>query len=287
MILVTGANGNLGKAMIDFLLKKIEPSQIAALVRDSKKGEELKTKGIEIRIGDYFDYSSLVNAFKGIDKLLLISSGSLEDRTKQHINAVDAAKEAGVKHIVYTSVVNPSPSSSFSAVQSHIETESHLKQSGITYTIFRNTLYLDVIPMLIGDAVQHGKIYYPAGEGKVGFAARVDMAEALANVISSRGHENKIYEITGSTPYSFHDIAKALSEATQKQIEYVDIPLDVMKEELVKINLPPALIELYASMAKAIKQNELTYVDSSLEKLLGRKPVGLKEFFKNVFQPTT
>lgn len=285
MILVTGANGNLGKGTIDFLLKKVEPSQIAALVRDPKKGEELKAKGIEVKIGDYFDYASLINAFKGIDKLVLISSGSLEDRTTQHINAIDAAKKAGIKHIFYTSVVTPSPSASFTAVQSHIETENHLKQSGIAYTIFRNTLYLDVIPMIIGDAVQSGKIYYPAGEGGVGFAARLDMAEALANVVSSGNHENKIYEITGSTAYSFYDIAKVLSEVTQKQIEYVNIPPEVMEQELIKINLPPAAVVLYTSMAKAIRQNELNYVDSSLEKLLGRKPVGLKEFFRTLFQP--
>ncbi|MBI1939673.1 MAG: SDR family oxidoreductase [Ignavibacteriales bacterium] len=285
MILVTGANGNLGKAAINFLLKKIEPSKIAALVRDSKKGEELKTLGVEIRVGDYFDYDSLVKAFKGINKLLLISSGSLEDRTTQHINAINAAKEAGVKHILYTSVVTPSHTASFSAVLSHVETESYLKKSGITYTIFRNSLYLDLIPMLIGDALQSGKIYYPAGDGKVSFTARTDMAEALANVLVSETLENKIYEITGSTAYSFYDIAKALSDATQKQIEYIDVPPEAMEQELLKNNVPSGYIELLTSMAKAIRQNELSYFDSSLENLLGRKPVGLKEFLKIVFQP--
>lgn len=106
MILITGATGNYGKATIDFLLKKgIQANSISALVRNEAKAEDLKAKGINLRIGDYDNYASLVKAFKGVDKLLLVSGSDVADRTKQHENAVNAAKEAGVRHIFYTSLL--------------------------------------------------------------------------------------------------------------------------------------------------------------------------------------
>jgi NAD(P)H dehydrogenase (quinone) len=283
MIAVTGANGHLGKATIGFLLNTIKPAQIVAVVRDHQKAEDLRAKGVEVRQGNYFNYSSLVQAFKGINKVLLISSSSLEERTKQHTYAIAAAKEAGVQHVIYTSVVNPSLSSRFVGAHSHFETEEYLKSSGLTYTVFRNNFYLEVIPWLIGEALQTGKIYYPAGNGKVSFAARADMAEALANVLASDGHENKIYEIGANTAYSFRDLAAALSELANKQIDYVDIPLETLKQELLKKQMPPEVVEITASVAEAIKHGEVNHPDSTLEKFLGRKPVGLKEFLKATY----
>jgi NAD(P)H dehydrogenase (quinone) len=283
MILITGANGNLGKATIAFLLKKNKPSQIAGLVRDLKKGDDLRVMGIEVRQGDYFDNTSLVKALKDVDQLLLVSSSVMTGRTKQHINVIDAAKESGVQHIYYTSMINPSPSSFFIAAKSHRETEEYIKSSGLPYTIFRDGLYFDNIPSLIGNALQSGYINYPAGNGKVSFAARVNMAEAIANVMSTPGHENRTYDLTANTSYSFNDIAMDLSELANRPIKYIDIPHDELKRELIELQTPDNIVELTCSMAKAIRHNDFNYPSPTLENLLGRKPIILKEFLRTVY----
>src|SRR5688572_1418122 len=210
MILVTGATGQLGKATIDFLLKKISSKEIAALARDEKKAEDIKTKGVETRIGDYNDKASLVAAFKGIDKLFFVSSSDVANRLKQHKNIVDAAKESGVKHIIYTSFTrkNETDTSPLGILAtSHIETDKMIKASGITYTIMLNGLYADVLPMFFGSNVLQTGIYLPAGNGKAGFVKREEIAEAAATILSTAGHVSKEYRIANTENYSMQDAA--------------------------------------------------------------------------------
>jgi NAD(P)H dehydrogenase (quinone) len=286
MILVTGATGQLGKATIDFLLKKTDAKQIAALARDPKKAEELKQRGIDVRIGDYKDYASLVEAFKGIEKLLLISSNDIVDRTSQHLNAVRAAKEAGVKHVIYTSFQRRSsgPPGLAVVMQAHVETEKALAESGLAYTFFKNGYYMDMVPDLIGrNVLQTGTIFFPAGNGKVNFVLRRDIAEGLAHVLTTSGHENKAYEIGSDTTYSFADIAAILSELTGKKIQYVSPPLEVYKQELAKHNVPPVFIEMLANFGQFFAEGGMDVPDPTLGSLLGRKPTGMKEFLKSVY----
>jgi len=167
MILITGANGHLGSTTIDFLLKKVPANNIRALVRSEEKGAGLKAKGVDIAIGDYFNHESLLAAMKGIDTLLLVSSSSITGRHEQHANVIRAAKEAGVKHIVYSSVLKSSTDSKFTAGIDHAKTEEDIKASGITYSIMGNTLYCDFLPMLLGNFKETGTVYYSAGKAKV------------------------------------------------------------------------------------------------------------------------
>jgi NAD(P)H dehydrogenase (quinone) len=235
MILITGATGHLGKKTIDFLLKNVSVKSVSALVRNLAKGEELKAQGIELRTGDYSDYNSLVQAFKGVDTLLLVSSGTLENRIEQHIHAIDAAKENQVKHIVYTSAIGANDKMKFIPGVDHYHTEEYLKASGIPYTILRNTFYAEVLPMLLGDALTSGDWYYAAGEGKANFASRTDMAEALANVLAHpSGHKNKTYEITSGKSYSFHELADVLRTISGKLVRYLPTPLEALKEGMKK-----------------------------------------------------
>jgi NAD(P)H dehydrogenase (quinone) len=280
MILVTAATGHLGTATINYLLKKNVPaSQIASLVRDEKKATGLSVKGIALRKGDYFDAASLQKAFEGIDTLVFISSGSIEDRVNQHRNVVNAAKASGVKHILYTSVLKASETLKFIPAIDHYHTETFLKESGIPYTIFRNTFYIETLPMFLGGALQSGQWYYAAGNAKANFAARADMAEALANVAAAPApHANKIYEITGSQSYSFHEIAGVISKAIGKTVSYIPVPLEALKEGMKQAGVPEAHISMYASIAEGISVGDLDEVDGSLEKLLERKPVGLNEY---------
>lgn len=283
MILVTGATGHFGGAAIDFLLKNIEPGEIAALVRDTRKADSLAAKGIDIREGDYFDYASLIKAFAGIEKLLFVSSGELENRIGQHANVINAAKSAGVKYIAYTSILNPPANPYFTVAADHIETEKLLENSGIAYAFLRNAFYFETIPMFIGDALKTGKIFFPAGDGKLSNAARIDMAEAAANVILSDGAENKIYEIGANGSFTFQDIARALSELAGRPIEYIDIPTKDLETELINNQTPLPLVALITGGAEAIKHNQLNYPSPDLETLLGRKPLELKEFLKQTY----
>lgn len=288
MILITGATGNFGKATIDFLLKKQVPANnISALVRDIAKADDLKAKGINLKVGNYDDYVTLLSAFKGIDKLLFISGSDIPNRLKQHQNVVKAAKEVSVKHIIYTSFVrkNETEDSPLGLLaKAHIETDKLIKTSGIPYTIMLNSLYADVLPMFLGEKVLETGIFLPAGEGKVSFAVRADMAEAAANILTDSGHNNKEYIIANTHNYSFHDVAAILSEIADKQVAYTDPTVEVFTDTLTKAGVPKEYVGMSASFSEAIKQGEFETSYTDLEKLLGRKPISLKEFLRSVYQ---
>ncbi len=287
MILITGATGHFGRATIDFLLKKnIPASNIAAMVRDVAKAGDLKTKGISLRIGDYDDYSSLLSAFKGIDQLLLISGSDIINRSKQQENAVKAAKEAGVKQIIYTSFVrkNETETSPIAMLaKAHIETEKNIKASGVTYTILQDNLYADVLPLFMGEKVLETGIFLPAGDGKASFATRLDMAEAAANILTSEGHENKEYILSNDTNYSLTDVASLLTELSGKQVLYHSPSAEVFTETLSKAGVPMEIIAMSAGFCEAIRQGEFSTTKSDLGYLLGRKPTTLKEYLKSVY----
>lgn len=287
MILVTGATGNYGKTTIDFLLKKgISPNSIAALVRDEAKAEDLKEKGISLKNGDYNNYESLLEAFKGVDKLLLISSSDVAHRGQQHENAVKAAIEAGVNHIIYTSFErkNDTETSPIAMLaKSHIDTENQIKASGMTYTMLRNNLYLDALPMFFGEQVATTGIFLPAGDTKSAFASRNDMAEATANILTNSGHEDKEYSLSNTENISIQEIAQDLSEIMGTKINYVSPSQDIYIETLKGAGVPAEYVGMFAGFAEAIKQGEFSTDKTDLENLLGRKPTTAKAFFTEVY----
>lgn len=287
MILVTCATGHLGKATIDFLVKKVPAGSVAAMVRDLAKAEPLKAQGVTLKTGDYSDPASLTSAFKGVETLLLISSGTMDNRVQQHINAINAAKENGVKHIVYTSVLQSNDKTKFTVGTDHYHTEEYLKQSGVPYTLFRNTFYAEVLPVLLGDALTSGNWYYAAGQAKANFASRTDMAEALANVLADPGkHQHKTYEITAGKTYSFSEIAGVLSGIAGKPVTYIPITLEDLKDGMRKASVPEPYIPLMASVADAIASDEFDVVDPALEQLLGRRPADVKEALRKILAVT-
>jgi NAD(P)H dehydrogenase (quinone) len=286
MILVTGATGNLGKATVEFLSKKIPVGNIAVLVRDENKASDLKALGVTVRVGDYHDKNSLVKAFQGIEKLLLISSNDFNDRLGQQKRAVDAAKEAGVKHILYTgvSMQNIENSALNQIMGDHFDTEKHILESGLTYTFLRDNLYVDVIPMFIGEHVLETGINFPAGNGKVPFSLRTEMAEAFANVLSTEGHENKTYEISNGESYSFGDVADALSAHTGKTVVYNNPSASDFSKALTEAGVPEAMIGFSLAFAAGTKDGDFDIPNNHLEQLLGRKPSSLQEAIREIYQ---
>jgi NAD(P)H dehydrogenase (quinone) len=287
-ILVTGATGQLGKAAVNELLQKVNPSDIAVLVRDVAKAEDFKAKGVNVIKGDYNDYASLVAAFKGVDKLYFVSSSDVMNRFGQHQNVVKAAVEAGVGHIIYTSAQRKSEDGTSPialVADAHFQTDNAIKQSGLTYTILKHGLYTDILPMFMGDKViETGTIFLPAGDGKSSYASRNDLAAAGVVVLTTEGHENKVYEFGGPVSYSFHDIAGILSELSGKTINYVSPSAEAYSEQLKSYGVPDEMIQGAASFCVAIAQGEFDFPSTELETLLGRKTQTVKDFLKAAYQ---
>jgi NAD(P)H dehydrogenase (quinone) len=284
MILVTGATGQLGQIVIEKLSEKIPINQIAALVRDASKADHLIAKGVNVRVGDYQNGESLLAAFQGIDKLLLISSNDFNDRLGQHKNAIDAAVKAGVKHVFYTGVtmnnINSSPLKPL--LEEHYLTEAYIKASGLSYTFLQNSLYAEVIPMFLGENVIETGVFFPAGEGKVAFALREDLGEATANILVSEGHENQTYNLTGSEVISFAEVAAILSELSEKAVSYINPESEVFEGTLKQFGLPEPIIQMSVMFAAGIKNNDFNKTYDSLERFLGRKPTNIRTYLKAI-----
>ncbi|SHK50181.1 NAD(P)H dehydrogenase (quinone) [Reichenbachiella agariperforans] len=287
MITITGATGQLGSGVIEHLIQKgLNPANITALARNEEKAQALKEKGVNIKIGDYDNYSALVAAFEGTDKLLFISSSDLENRDKQQINVVKAAKEAGVRHILYTSIQrqSDSPDSPIAFVSnSHLATENAIKESGMRYTLLQNNLYMDILPWILGEQVFDKGVFYPAQEGKIAFTLRSDIAEATANILMGDDHEDKVYNISNSHSLSFREVAEHLSIIAGKPVNYFSPGVEEYKSALTGAGAPQMVADMLAGFAAGIAQGELIAGDTDLPTLLGREAVSYKAYLSDLY----
>jgi NAD(P)H dehydrogenase (quinone) len=286
MILVTGATGHLGTAVIKNLLKKTSANQIAAFVRDETKASALKEQGVDIRVGSYDDRASLDRAMQGIEKVLLIA-GTNEDedsRLQQHQNVVDAAKQAGVQCIAYTSRNLKDPNTLVNKLMvGHFQTEDYIKASGLNYALFRNALYMDTIPLFVGEKVLDTGINLPTGDGRVSFALRSEMGEAIANALLESGGDNHIYQLTGSESYTFNDVAATLTDLSGKKVGYTPAEKSVFEAQMTERGTPSAVVQKIVGFLTDIKNGQEAEVSPDLENLLGRKPASLKAGLKVLF----
>ena len=285
MILITGGTGQLGTAVINHLLAKTPASQLAALVRDESKAADLNRNGVSIRVGNYDDLDSLDRAMQGIDKVLLIAGTDEEKRLQQHKNVMDAAKRASVACVAFTSrALSDKNSLENRLMDSYFTTEDYLKASGLTYAIFRNVLYMDAIPQFVGEKVFETGINVPAGEGKVSFALRDELAETIANVLLAGDCTNRTYTFTGNHAYSFGDVAAALTSLSGKEVTYTSLEKTEFETRMQARGLPDVIVKRITAFITDIKNGQEADISADMENALGRKPISLEDGLKKLYK---
>jgi NAD(P)H dehydrogenase (quinone) len=263
---ITGATGQLGRIVVEKLKTKIAAENIVALVRNPQKAVELS---VEAKSFDYTKPESLADSLKGIDSLLLISGNEIGQRTVQHANVINAAKQAGVKWIVYTSLLH-ADKSTLSLAEEHLATETKLKESGIPFTILRNGWYTENYTGSVKGAVAAGAFIGSAGSGKISSAARADFAEAAAVVLTTNGHVGKVYELAGDESYTLSDLAAEISRQTGKNIPYNNLPEAEYAKILVSFGLPEGLASAIAGWDTSASKNDLFDNTKQLSAFIGR-----------------
>ncbi|MBX8936859.1 SDR family oxidoreductase [Enterococcus gilvus] len=276
--LVTGATGGFGGYALDFLKESVPTADIYALVRSEEKGAALKEAGLNIRIGDYADMESMKQALEGIDRLLFVS-GAPGNRQEEHANVVEAAKEAGVAYIAYTSFAGADKATSPLAAD-HIFTERLIEKSGIAHTFLRNNWYLENEMPIAGAALNNGKFVYAAENGKTGWALKREYAEVAAKALAGTEYP-AILELSGK-PVSYDVLAEALKKATGKDFEVVSSDDQGFIDNLVGSGMPQPVAEMFLSFQYDIKNAQLDVVSDDFEKALGRPLVSLEAGFKEL-----
>lgn len=271
IIAVTGATGQLGRLVIEGLKQKVAPANIVALVRDPKKAEAL---GVTVRVADYNKPADIEASLKQVDTLLLISSNEVGQRVAQHANVINAAKKAGVKRIVYTSLLR-ADTSPLELAPEHRETEALIKASGLAFTFLRNGWYYENNLAAIGAALQYGAVLGSSGEGRISFATREDFAAAAVAVLTSGGHENVTYELAGDVGYTQAEIAAEIASQSGKPVVYKDLPLSEYAAVLKGFGLPEGFANVIASCDVAASKGALYSQDHQLSKLIGRPTTSL------------
>lgn len=281
-ILVTGATGNIGRKTLQHLLKRLPATDLVGLARDPAKAAELAAAGVDIRQGDYFDPDGLVRAFEGIEKLMLVSATAFTDRNTQHQNAISAARQAGIEHIVYMPIIHEA-GSAFALpdiTNQDVFVGEQLKASGLSYTLVGHPPFIESIPFFIGSNPLETGVRAPAGSGKAGFASRDDLAEAHAVVLSEGGHEYKTYTLYGDPAVSFSGIAQILSAVSGREVPYIATTDEDYIVHLIASGLPEPAACFALGWMQGVNSGAWDGKAGDLEKLLGRKPMTAAEFLR-------
>jgi NAD(P)H dehydrogenase (quinone) len=279
-LLVTGASGHMGQRVLHLLLETYT-GPVAAATRTPEKLLDFSQRGIMVRHADFEDSASLAKAFAGVDRLLLISTDTLDGtdrRLKQHLAAVKAAEAAGVSHVLYTSITKPEPETPVFVSRDHYGTEQALVGSKMSWTFLRNNIYADLQVRTLSQAVQTGKLFSAAGNGKTAYITREDCSRAAAAALTSPFVGRRILDITGPAALSQADLAEIASKIIGQKVSYIPIDLDSLIQNMVAAGLPRPLAEAYASFDAGIALGKMDVVSNTVEELTGRKPMRLVDF---------
>ena len=291
-VIVSGASGNYGRLTVSGLLERMPASDLILMTRRPEKLAELAARGAIVRRGDFDDPASLASAFAGGERLLMISTGRVGKRLPQHGNAIRAAAAVGVRHIVYTSFVNAGAENPALVAKEHGATEDLLRRSGIAWTALRDSQYSEaMVEVAAPIAIESGRWFASAREGRIGFVTRRDCAACAVAVLTAAGHENKTYNITGPELLSFRQVAALASEMSGKPVEYtvvddegmyrmfdaLGVPREALDDHIV--NRVPWSSNDMVSFERAIREGFLELLSDDVERLTGRKPQSLRTLF--------
>ena len=283
MILITGASGKLGSLVLEKLLDQLpEGEKLAACSRNSEKISRYSTKGVDIRTADYDDKNSLIRAFGGVRKVFFVSGMAPNaQRIRQHQNVVSAAVLAGVRRVVYTSFCQAGPDSKFLFAEVHYQTEELLKQSGLTYTILRNTWYADLLLEGIVNTLESGSFKAAAADARINSIAREDIAQAAVKVLTSDAFGNATFDLTGPDTFSYAEAVSWMSEAYGKPISYSEVNSEQLRKLYGGDSSNGYKINGIISSYEAMRAGEYDFVSDDFEKIVGRKPQSVKEFIQS------
>jgi NAD(P)H dehydrogenase (quinone) len=283
MIIVTGASGQLGQAIVERLLERLPAAEIGVSVRDPSKVSTLAARGVRVRHGDFNDAESLPHAFEGASQVLIVSSNTGGGNVaEQHARAIDAAKAVGAKRILYTSHMGASATPAFPPMRGHAATEALLESSGVAFTSLRNGFYADSGLMLLGQAPETGELVAPQ-DGSVSWTTHDDLAEATAIILTDEGRFDGITPaLTASEALDLSDLAALASEILGRPIKRITVTDEEHRANMLKRGLPAGREEMAIAMSLGLsiasRNGEFKAVDPTLGAILGRSPVTMQEF---------
>lgn len=274
MIVVTGASGQLGRLVIQSLLKTVPAAGIVAAVRQPAAVADFAALGVQVRQADYAQPATLDAAFQGATKVLLISSSALGERVAQHGNVIDAARRAGVALLAYTSLLH-ADTSPLGLAAEHTATEALLRASGVPHVLLRNGWYTENYLASLPAVLQHGAVIGSAGEGRIASAARADYADAAAAVLTRDDQAGQVHELAGDTSYTLAEFAAEVGRQTGRAIPYVNLPEADYRGALLGAGLPEPIAQLLADSDVGASKGGLFDDGHRLSALIGRPTTAL------------
>jgi NAD(P)H dehydrogenase (quinone) len=278
-LVLTGASGQLARRTAELLLERVDPSEIVLVTRSPEALSAFAERGVEVRRGDFDDPASLVEAFAGGERLLLISTDVIGTRVPQHLRAIDAAVAAGVRHVAYTGIGGPTEANPAIVAQEHRETEEALRASGLAWTFLRNSLYAEFEVPNARAAVATGQFITNRGDGRTAFVSREDCAAVAAVWLAGiPGSEGRAYDITGPELISPADEVELIAELTGSPVELVTIDDEAFAAGLAAATgMPIELAQTLATFGRAIREGHLSQLSTDVADLTGRPPRSLRE----------
>jgi NAD(P)H dehydrogenase (quinone) len=277
-VIVTGAAGHLGRLVAEQLLERLEAEQLVLVTRRPEALRGLRARGAEVRYGNFDDPASLPAAFAGGRRMLLISTDAVGRRVHQHRVAIDAAANAGLDHIVFTSIVNPVPWNPNGAhAWEQGKTEEILHRSGVRWTVLRFGSFAELQLPPAATAIQNRRLILNFGAGRIVSISRLDCAEATAVVLTTDGHIGKTYQITGSEAMSQNELAALYGELSGTRVTPVHLSDAMLASVLVAIGTPVTAAWDITAYGRAVRHGYFDVVDSTFEHLTGHPPTPLRE----------
>jgi len=271
LIAVTGATGQLGGRVARLLAAAGIAQRL--VVRDPSRAPELA--GAEVAVASYGEPAALRSALQGVGTLLLVSATENADRVALQTRAVDAAVEAGVPRIVYTSFLAAAPDATFTFARDHWHTEQHIRGTGVDFTFLRDSIYLDYVPLFAG---ADGVIRGPAGDGRVAGVARDDVADVTTAVLLGEGHGGRTYDLTGPASFTLDEAAEELSRAAGRPVHYHAETIEEAYASRAGYGAPEFEVAGWVSTYTAIGTGELDVVSDAVATVAGHPPQSLAEF---------